>query len=230
MMTDQSMAWGRLNQSGLLFVPSKWQRGRAIRWLKRVHAWTGLWGAVLFLMLGVTGVLLNHRSIWKIDTGEPQEVSAMNLEIAPGRITDEKALGIWAKREFGLPTEPRAPRKKDEGKKAFLGKARDEAPKWAQQFSHPNGRITVEYIPGSASVAVKQEATNALGLIKNLHMSNGVGLAWVLFMDSIAGALIAMSLTGFLLWTKLHGGRLLAGGIMIASVSAGVFAIFPFLL
>ena len=185
---------------------------------------------MLFLMLGVTGVLLNHRSIWKIDTGEPQEVSAMNLAIAPGRITDEKALGIWAKREFNLPTEPRAPRKKEESKKAFLGKARDEAPKWAQQFSHPNGRITVEYIPGSASVAVKQEATNALGLIKNLHMSNGVGLTWVLFMDSIAGALIAMSLTGFLLWTRLHGGRLLAGGIMIASVSAGVFAIFPFLL
>lgn len=98
------MVWGRLHQSGLLFVPSNWQRGRAIRWLKRVHAWTGFWGAVLFLMLGVTGVLLNHRSIWKIDTGEPQEVSAMNLAIAPGRITDEKALGIWAKREFGLPT------------------------------------------------------------------------------------------------------------------------------
>ena len=181
-------------------------------------------------MLGVTGVLLNHRSIWKIDTGEPQEVSAMNLAVASGRIADEKALGIWAKQEFGLPTEPRAPRKKDDGKKAFLGKARDEAPKWAQQFSHPNGRITVEYIPGSTSVAVKQEATNALGLVKNLHMSNGVGLAWVLFMDSIAGALIAMSLTGFLLWTRLHGGRLVAGGIMIGSVTAGAAAIFPFLL
>lgn len=224
------MGWGRLNQSGLLFVPSKWQRGRAILWLKRIHAWTGFWGAVLFLMLGTSGVLLNHRSIWKIETGEPTEVSAMNVAVKPGLIADEKALGLWAKREFTLPTEPRAPRKKDEGKKVFLGKARDEAPKWAQQFGHPNGRITVEYIPGSTSVAVKQEATKALGLIKNLHMSNGVGLAWVLFMDSIGGALIAMSLTGFLLWTRLHGGRLLAGGIMIGSVIAGVTAIFPFLL
>ena len=230
MMTEKRVVWARLNQSGLLFVPAKWQRGRAIRWLKRVHAWTGFWGAVLFLMLGVTGVLLNHRSIWKIETGELQEVSVMTLAIAPGLIANENALGAWAKREFDLPTEPRAPKKKDEGKKAFLGKAREEAPKWAQQFSHPDGRITVEYIPGSASVAVKQEATNLLGLIKNLHMSNGVGLAWVLFMDSIAGALIAMSVTGFLLWTRLHGGRLLAGGIMIGSVTAGVIAIFPFLL
>ena len=29
------------NQSGLLFVPREWQRGAAVRWLKRTHAWTG---------------------------------------------------------------------------------------------------------------------------------------------------------------------------------------------
>jgi uncharacterized protein len=224
------MGWERFNQSGLLFVPSKWQRGRAIRWLKRIHAWTGFWGAILFLMLGVSGVLLNHRSIWKIETGEPQEVSAMNVAVEPNLIRDEKALGAWAKREFNLPTEPRAPRKESSSKKAFLGKARTEATKWSQQFSHSNGRVTVEYFPGSTSVAVKQEAVNALGFIKNLHMSNGVGLAWILFMDTIAGALIAMSLTGFLLWTRLHGGRLLAGGIIIASVTFAATAIWPYLL
>jgi uncharacterized protein len=224
------VAWKRLNQSGLLFVPSQWQRGRAIRWLKRIHAWTGFWGAILFLMLGVSGVLLNHRGIWKIETGEPQEVSAINLAVASGLIRDEKALGLWAQREFSLPTEPRTPRNADRGKKAFLGKAREEAPKWSQQFTHPNGRITVEYIPGSTSVAVTQEAVNVLGLIKNLHKSNGAGLAWVLFMDSIAGALIAMSITGFLLWTKLHGGRLLAGGIMVACAGSAAATIWPYLL
>lgn len=224
------MGWGKFNQSGLLFVPSKWQRGRAIRWLKRIHAWTGFWGAVLFLMIGLSGVLLNHRSIWKIETGKPHEVSAMNIAITPNLIRDEKALGEWAKHELNLPTEPRSPRKEEAGEKVFLGKPRAEAIKWSQQFSHSNGRITVEYIPGSTSVAVKQEANNALGFIKNLHMSNGVGLAWVLFMDSIAGALIAMSLTGFLLWSRLHGGRLLAGGIITASVTTAAAAIWPYLL
>jgi uncharacterized protein len=224
------MSWGQLNQSGLLFVPVRWQRADAIRWLKRVHAWTGFWGALLFLMLGISGVLLNHRNIWKIETGEPTEVSAMNVAVAPGLITDEKALGKWAKRELNLPTEPRAPKKEEGSKKVFLGKAREEAPKWSQQFTHSNGRITIDYIPGSTSVAVRQEANNALGFIKNLHKGTGVGLMWVLFMDSIAGALIAMSLTGFLLWSRLHGSRLLAGGIMIGCIVAATTAIWPFLL
>jgi uncharacterized protein len=39
-----------------------------------------------------------------------------------------------------------------------------------------------------------------------------------------------MSVTGFLLWTRLHGGRLLAGGILFASVTSGAVAIWPYLL
>lgn len=220
----------RLNQSGLLFVPARWQRARLIRWLKRVHAWTGFWGALLFLMIGISGVLLNHRSIWKIETGEPQEVSAMNVAVAPSIIRDEKGLGIWAKREFNLTAEPRELRKGDAGKKSFLGRPHTEALEWSQQFTHSNGRVMVKYVPGSTSVAVTQETTNVFGFIKNLHKGTGLGLAWVLFLDSIAGALVTMSLTGFLLWTKLHGSRLLAGGILLACLGFAASAVAPSLL
>jgi hypothetical protein len=57
-----------------------------------------------------------------------------------------------------------------------------------------------------------------------------LGLAWVLFIDTIAGALVAMSLTGFLLWTRLHGSRLLAGGIMLASLMFAASAAGPYML
>lgn len=237
------MILSKLNQSGLLFVPVKWQRGRFIRWLKRIHAWTGFWGAVLFFIMGLSGVLLNHREIWKIDTGRPAEVSAMNIAVAPGQITDQTELGAWAKREFGLSIEPRPPRREtgDRGGKPlavvsasetrrFMGKDHVEADTWTLVFSQPNGRLTVEYVKGSASVAVHQEAQNIFGLIKNLHKGSGVGLAWVLFMDSIAGALIAMSITGFMLWSRMHGSRLVGGGIALGSVVAGVVALWPYLL
>jgi uncharacterized protein len=220
----------KFSPSGLLFMPSALQSGQAIRWLKRVHAWTGLWGALLFLMLGFSGVLLNHRSILKIDTGKPVEVSAITMPIAAGVITDEKALGNWVKVALDLPTQPKAPRKEEGAPKMFNGKIVVEPVKWSQAFRHPNGIITADYIPGSTSVAIRQEADNALGFIKNLHKANGVGVAWVLFMDSIAGALIAMSLTGFLLWSRFHGTRLNAGGIVIASLGLGIFAIWPFML
>lgn len=227
------------NQSGLLFVPREWQRGAAVRWLKRTHAWTGFWAALLFLMLGTSGILLNHRSIWKIETGEPIEVSAMDIAVPAGSIKDEAALGKWAQAEFSLQSEPRPPRGKGPGKgeksdqksaKRFLGRERSEAEKWELSFNHPNGRLTVEHVKGSASVSVKQSSQNLWGFLKNLHKGSGVGLVWVLFMDTIAGALVAMSITGFLLWTRLHGTRLLAGAIMAGSLAVATTALWPFLL
>jgi uncharacterized protein len=224
----------KLNQSGLLFVPHRWQRGHAVRWLKRVHAWTGFWGALLFLMLGVSGVLLNHRDTLKIDTGEPVEVSAMNIAVPAGSIPSEKALGEWAKAEFDLKAEPRPPKgggdKGEGGPKSFLGKERPEAVKWELNFNHVNGRITVEHVKGSGSVAVKRTDQNLLGTLKNLHKGTGVGIAWILFIDTIAGALIAMAITGFLLWSRLHGGRLLAGSLLIGSATLASWAVWPAIL
>ena len=238
-MTVTSTTTKKRNQSGLLFVPRQWQRAAAIRWLKRTHAWTGFWGALLFLMLGVSGILLNHRSIWKIETGEPIEVSAMDIAVPAGSIKDEAALGKWAQAEFSLNSEPRPPRGKGnrrgenrdrESAKRFMGKERAEAKKWELSFNHANGRLTVEHVKGSASVSVKQTSQNLWGFLKNLHKASGVGLAWVLLMDTIAGALIAMSITGFLLWTRLHGSRLLAGAIVGGSLAVSVTALWPFML
>jgi uncharacterized protein len=225
------MIFPKLNQSGLLFVPHRWQRGDIVRWLKRVHAWTGFWGALLFLMLGTSGVLLNHRDTLKIDTGEPVEVSAMNIAVPPGLIDSEKALSEWAKAEFNLHAEPRPPKgggeKRKNGPKSFLGAQRPEAETWELNFNHVNGRITVEHIKGSASVAVKQTSQNVLGTLKNLHKGSGAGVAWILFIDTIAGALIAMAITGFLLWSRLHGGRLLAGALLLGSAAVGTWAVWP---
>lgn len=228
----------RFKQTGLLFVPSAWQRVAFIRWLKRIHAWTGFWGAILFFTLGLSGVLLNHRSIMKIDIGKPVEVSAMEIAVNPALLPDREALGRWAATEFGLTAEARPPRRKggEEGapekreRKSFLGREKPEADKWELAFSQANGKVMIEYIPGSRSVSVRQEADNVLGVLKNLHKGSGLGVLWVLFLDTIAGALIAMSLTGFLLWTNLHGSRLIAGGIVAASLGLAVTATWPHLL
>jgi len=227
-----------LNQSGLLFLPRNWQRNDVLRWLKRTHAWTGFWGALLFLLMGTSGFLLNHRAQLKIDTGEPVEVSSMDIAVRPGQFADADALGKWAKVELGMPTEPREPRKEGppagaKGKKPterlFMGKAHVEPEKWARAFTLVDGRVTVEYVPGAANVSVKREGQGLLSTIKNLHKGTGLGIAWVLFLDTIAGALITMSLTGFLLWTRLHGSRLLASGLFLGSLTWAAFAIVPML-
>jgi uncharacterized protein len=225
-----------LRKTGLLFVPRPLHRQQFIVWLKRVHAWTGLWGALLFLMLGVSGLLLNHRSIMKIDTGEPVPVSAMDIAVSAGSIGTAEELGKWAQSEFHLKSEPRLPRG-NEGQRAsnpptreFMGRDRPAAEKWEVSFNHPNGRLQVTHIKGSASVSVEQSSQNFFGFMKNLHKGSGVGVGWVLFADTIAGAMITMVLSGFLLWSNMHGRRLIAGAIVATSVGVAISVLWPWLL
>ncbi len=220
----------RLNQSGLLFVPKRWQRAGIINWLKRIHAWTGFWGALLFLLMGSSGFLLNHRDTLKIDTGKPVEVSAMTIAVAPGTITDADGLGRWAKATLGLRQEAKPPRKEGgDGNRRFMGRKLPETEEWVRAFTAPDGKVTLSYVPGAAFVSAKREANGVLATMKNLHKGVGLSIVWVLFLDTIAGALVAMALTGFLLWSRLHGSRLLAGGIVAVSLGLAVVGVAPFL-
>jgi hypothetical protein len=222
-----------LNQSGLFFVPSTWQSVKFLRWLKRVHAWTGFWGAMFFLMMGTSGFLLNHRGQMKIDTGEPVEVSTVELPVAAGTITDADGLGKWAKKTLDLPVKAQAPKGGgSEGaargeKTRFMGKEVSPAQNWTRSFTMPDARVTVDYVPGANHVTAKRENNGFLGTLKNLHKGVGLPIAWVLFIDTIAGALITMALTGFLLWTRLHGSRLLAGALAGGALAWALAAAYP---
>lgn len=219
----------RLNQSGLLFVPREMQRARAVKWLKRVHAWTGFWGALLFLVLGSSGVLLNHRNLLKIETGAPVEASAVDIAVRPGAIANADALEAWAKRELRLPVEGKPPSGPPPvaTPRAFGGVPVAEPEKWTRVFTLTGGKVTVEHVAGAAHVSAKRETVGALAFIKNVHKGTGLGVAWILFIDTIAGALITMSLTGFLLWSRLHGSRLIAGGIVLASLALAIGGFLP---
>lgn len=210
------------------FMPRRWQSGDVLKWLKRTHAWSGLWGALFFLMMGASGFLLNHRAQAKIDTGEPFELAAVELPVAPGQLKDADALGRWAKARLGLPVEAQAPKsgpKKPEAK--FMGRAVEQPEKWGRTFAMPDARVTVEYVPGANHVTAKREEINALGVIKNLHKGVGLPIAWVLLIDTIAGALIVMAVSGFLLWSRLHGPRLLAGALAGGSLAWALAAAVP---
>lgn len=228
----------------LLFLPGPLNRTEVVQWLKRIHAWTGFWGALAFLLIGASGMLLNHRSVLKIDTGAPQEVMSADIPVDPALIKSPEDLGKWAQGEFGTALEPRAPRAEGGGSGArgqggsraevsggqkveLMGREVKQAEVWKQSFNGSNGVLNVEYTPGSASVKATRTAQNALGFLKNLHKGSGMSWPWILFIDTMAGGLIAMSLTGALLWSRLHGPRLAAVGIVTASLGLAFFAAWP---
>jgi hypothetical protein len=44
--------------------------------------------------------------------------------------------------------------------------------------------------------------------------------AWILLTDTLAGALLILAITGTLLWSHLHGPRLLAAGLIGTTLTA----------
>lgn len=234
----------------LLFLPRFANRTEVIQWLKRIHAWTGFWGALAFLLLGTSGLLLNHRATLKIDTGAPRDVMEANIAVDPALIKSPEDLGKWAQGQFGTSLEPRAPRAEGGGgprsgqggpggdrnggqaqgggdRVRMMGADVKEAVVWKQAFNGTNGVLTVEYTPGSTAVKASKSEQNVWGLLKNMHKGSGMSWIWVLFIDTMAGGLIAMSLTGALLWSRLHGPRLAAVGIVAASLGLAIFAAWP---
>ncbi|WP_415643588.1 PepSY-associated TM helix domain-containing protein [Sphingomonas antarctica] len=237
----------------MFFVPKTWQSATFLRWLKRIHAWTGFWGALFFLMMGTSGFLLNHRTEnLKIDTGDAVEQPVVELPVAQGTITDADALGKWAQQTLHLPVKAAKPRgpggpESEKGKPGggksraegsasatpaprearFMGRDVGQAERWTRSFMMPDARVTVDYVPGSNHVTAKREEVNGWGVIKNLHKGVGLPVGWVLFIDTIAGALITMALTGYLLWTRMHGPRLLAGGLAGGALVWALLAAVP---
>jgi hypothetical protein len=228
----------------LLFLPRFANRTDFIQWLKRIHAWTGFWGALAFLLIGASGLLLNHRSVLKIDTGAPREVMEATIAVDPALIKSPEDLGKWAQAQFGTALEPRAPRAEGGAPRGgqsggqggapaanervqMMGRDIQEAVVWKQAFNGVNGALTVEYTPGSAAVKATKSEQNVWGVLKNMHKGSGMNWIWVLFIDTMAGGLIAMALTGELLWSRLHGPRLAAVGIVGTSLVLAVFAALP---
>lgn len=76
------------------------RRSTFLKWLRKVHGWVGLWGALLGLLFGVTGFLLNHRAPpLRVSTGEPQ-VSQMQLALPAGGFKSPRDMGVWLKKEL----------------------------------------------------------------------------------------------------------------------------------
>lgn len=98
------------------------------------------------------------------------------------------------------------------------GEAVQQPQLWLVFFASPQRAFNAEYWVGNAFVTVKRQNPNFFALLTRLHMGNGVNAAWVLLVDTLAGGLIVLALTGTLLWSRLHGTRLFAAALGLGSL------------
>ena len=208
------------------FMPRGWQKQKTMEWIRKTHAWTGLWGALIFLMLGVSGFLLNHRNILKIDTGPDVEVASITMTAADGPFDTREAYARWLESEFAISKLP-LPERKPAQQVSFNGKTVEEPEEWRVRYNGPNAFITSTYLPGTNQLTLSKREKGFFTFIKNLHKGSGLTATWILFIDAIAGAFLFMSITGIMLWSRLHGGKLAAGLIFFSCALAAVLTALP---
>jgi hypothetical protein len=200
------------------------RRATFIKWLRKVHGWVGLWGAVLGLMFGVTGVLLNHRAgPMRIPVGTPQ-VQELQLPLpAPVPATPD-AMADWLQRELRFDGRPGRVRREPAQAVAWGDRRVEQPEHWQLGLVGPRHSVQAEYWVGNGYVSVKRTANTLLGTLTNLHRGVGLGVGWILLMDTIAGSLILLSLTGVLLWTELNKRRTVGVALVAGSVAAALAA------
>jgi hypothetical protein len=198
------------------------KRSNWLKWLRRFHAWVGLWGAALGLLFGVTGFLLNHRAVMKIPAVR-MEQSQVELALPDPHPADAKALAKWLQSRLELDREPSKISSEPPKEVTWADQNVRQPAQWRVDFQSPQNSVSAEYWVGNGYVSVKRQDANVFGFLTRLHKGAGMGIGWVLLVDTLAGALIFLSLTGLLLWTKLHGSRLTMAGLGLTSLGLAVF-------
>ncbi len=195
-------------------ISQKLTRGRVLHWLRTTHMWVGLWGATIGLMFGISGFLLNHRAVLKIPV-ERAEVTKADVT-PPAEFADAEAMATWLAKYSGLEGARSNIRQEKGSKVQWRGQTVQQPERWSVNLATPQVSVSAKHIPGSNTVEVETQNATALGLLMRMHTGTGASVPWILLVDTIAGALIVLTLSGVLLWSKLRAPRLAGVAVLVA--------------
>jgi hypothetical protein len=196
--------------------PAPSRRAIFLKWLRKMHGWIGLWGAVLGLLFGCTGLLLNHRTVLRIPAAQAQE-STVQVPLPRPAPANPQALAAWLKSALKLEPEPRRVLMEPARPVAWGDQAVLQPARWSASFTSPSANVQAEYWVGNSYVTVKRSDNNVFATLTNLHKGVGMGVGWILLVDTLAGSIILLSLSGVLLWALTNRRR--AIGVAIGTVS-----------
>ena len=196
--------------------PTPSRRAVAVKWLRKMHGWIGLWGAVLGLLSGSAGILLNHRAVARIPPAQARETT-VQVPLPQPAPRDPQALAAWLKSSLALEPDPRAIRLEPARPVAWGTRSMVQPARWSASFTSPTGAVQAEYWVGNSYVSLKRSENNVFATLTNLHKGVGMSAGWILLVDTLAGSIILLSLSGVVLWTLTNRRRTV--GIAIASVS-----------
>ncbi|MBN8886404.1 MAG: PepSY-associated TM helix domain-containing protein [Rudaea sp.] len=181
-------------------INARQRSARTHRIVRQLHLWIGAWGAIAAILYGISGFVMNHRAVLKIPQGGSTDLSKIELPVPGGVRTTPEAMRTWLRDTQKLDIDnlrvmPSAPIE-------FNGQTVKPPARW--MFSGGNARVTTqaEYSEGNASMIVRQTEQSPLATLLRLHKSVGGGIAWTLLGDTFAFSMIALGISGLLLWGR----------------------------
>lgn len=191
-------------------------------WLRRIHMWVGLWGALLGFLFGATGILLNHRAILKIPIEKVVQSSAQ-LPLPEREFKNPDQIAAWLQDELNFASTHTIIKVDPPKTVTWLNREVAQPVRWNFNLNSPHLGFTAEYFVGNRFITVETRDATPIGTLTRLHMSVGVNAFWVLLADTIAGAFIVLSITGLLLWSRLHPIKLSAVCVSLTALTSGIF-------
>jgi hypothetical protein len=193
------------------------RRLRGARLLRQLHLWIGAWGAVAAILFGATGFLQNHRAILKLPQGQATDLSKVDLAIPESARVSPEAVHAWlADHRFAADSQ----RVQDGGTREIAGERVRQPARW--MFGGGNARESwnAEYVAGNATLSLRTTQHSPLAVMSRLHKGVGGGVPWTLLTDSFAIALVALGITGLMLWARGRSARQVAFSVVGASAAA----------
>ena len=170
------------------------------RLIRQLHLWIGAWGAIAAILFGFTGFVQNHRALLRLPQGESTELSKVEIEVPEAARATPEALRDWLRDTQHVPVDNiRA----QQGRPGDLNGQKVRQPaRW--MLSGGNARLTwnAEYTPGNATVEIRNTEQSPLAVMLRLHKGVGGGIGWILLTDSFALSMLALGVTGLLLWAR----------------------------
>jgi len=227
-------------------------------WVRRTHGWFGLWGALFGLLLGTSGVWLNHRAQLKLEL-PAQKIANAQLPVPDPAPKTAQEMAAWlqqvlkmdrpantvrVERARPLPWVERSAGERGAGERGGergrdrAGQPSAERPaggerppgerpmqqpeRWIVNFGGPNHVVQAEYWVGNRSLSMRTTDNGFIATLTNLHKGVGMPVPWILLVDTIAGSLIFLSLSGAMLWWMTNRRRRLGLAILGVSVTVTV--------
>ena len=204
-----------LKSSGYPLVTKPFRTSKWMDWLRIVHAWLGIWGAVACLIFGVSTIALLHPELFP--AGEPvTEISS--LEVPASGIASNEELAAFVAGEMGFVStaELGEPQRRGGGAARLqaaaamgggMGRARSSRPMYIATFSSIGREVRATFVEGNESIEVTETTQTLLRTINLMHLGRRARTGWTILGDIFSVAVVLLAITGFFLWNVFSGPR-----------------------